>query len=494
MNSNDDFLCLISKLINPYLFLFLLSICINNIKVNSYLIYPLEYLPDKNYKFIRDNNINEISPEEAIQQLYFKNIITKIDMGNPIQKIPFLLETNKRHFYLASSNPSIKSNEQGKNSEYYQFTNNELYNELLSSSYKNNTCEVVYHMTYGYSEICDSNDTLHFNINNTNVDQEFRFKLVKNNDGNISGSIGLLYHDSNYEFTRGFITELKRANLTDNYYWFFNFDVFSPLEKKLKGQFILGGLPHEIFPKKYSEEDLITTSSAEVRLAGLAWRLNFNKIYIDNKEDKITVFENQAMTFNYEIYNVISSMKFQFEIRDLIMDELIAQNKCFCSNFSQNIYSSYNLTFYYCLKSAKDILYKKIPSIKFSSVELSHIFELTKEELFYEKGDYIYFMIFFGGITFNYFSLGQMFTTKFNFVFNTFYQEIGFYKTENSKGIMEKKIKSNEIPYLYIVIVLIPFISLFVGFLIGKTVFGKRTKKQNAKELNEEKDSSINEV
>ena len=140
--------------------------------MNSYLIYPLEYLPEKNYKFKSDNNINEISPEEVIQKLYFKNIITKIDIGNPTQKVPFLLETNKRNFFLASSNPSTNSHDQGEDSKYYQFTNNELYNELLSSSYKNNTCEVVIHMSYGYSESCDSNDTIHFNINNSKLPKE----------------------------------------------------------------------------------------------------------------------------------------------------------------------------------------------------------------------------------------------------------------------------------------------------------------------------------
>ena len=53
-------------------------------------------------------------------------------------------------------------------------------------------------------------------------------------------------------------------------------------------------------------------------------------------------------------------------------------------------------------------LIEKIPNLKFASSELNYIFELTKEELFYEKGDYIYLMILFGGIEFNYFSLGQI--------------------------------------------------------------------------------------
>jgi hypothetical protein len=459
--------------------------------VNSYLIFPLEYLPDKNYKFKDDNNVDKITPEEVIQKLYYKNLITKIDIGNPSQKISFLLETNKRNFFLSSSNPSTKSAEQGEDSKYYQFTYNELFNELLSSSYKNNTCEAVYHFSYGYSEYCYSNDTIHFNINNTNVDKVFRFKIVKNNDGNISGYIGLLYNDSYFEYTRGFITELKAANLIDNYYWFFDFDEFSPLEKKLKGQFILGGLPHEIFPNKYSPLDLTTTASEEVWLAGMSWRLRLNKIYIDNQEDKMIVFEDQVMTFNYEIYNIISSMKFHFEIRDLIMDELVAQNKCFTSNFSQDIYSYNNLTFYYCLKSVKDILYKKIPSIKFSSVKLSYIFEITKEELFYEKGDYIYFNILFTKFESNtYWIMGQIFTSKYHFFFNSDLRQIGFYKKVTPNPKTDELVVNNSISNVVIIILVaigIALIFLFIGLALGKKIFGWR-RRIIANELNDELD------
>ena len=243
------------------------------------------------------------------------------------------------------------------------------------------------------------------------------------------------------------------------------------MEKKLKGHFIVGGYPHEIFPNKYSEKDLSTTSNAEVWLSGLAWRMNFNKIYIDNQEDKVTVFEEQPMTFNYEIYNIISSMKFRFEIEGLLMDELIPQKKCFCSNFSQNIYSEYNLTFYYCLKSVKDILYKKIPSIKFSSIELSYIFELTKEELFYEKGDYIYFNILFTKFESNtYWIMGQIFLSKYNFVFNSDQKKIGFYQKVTPSPVIDEKIINESIPFSLILILVslgIAIVFLVVGLTLG---------------------------
>ena len=76
MKSNDNFISSILKLIKSNLLLFLLNISVKNIKVNSYLIFPLEYLPDKNYKFKDDKNVDKITPEEVIQKLYYKNMIS----------------------------------------------------------------------------------------------------------------------------------------------------------------------------------------------------------------------------------------------------------------------------------------------------------------------------------------------------------------------------------------------------------------------------------
>ena len=162
----------------------------------------------------------------------------------------------------------------------------------------------------------------------------------------------MLHHDLYYSNLESFFIELKAANLIDNYYWFFNFDEFIPLKKKIKGQFIIGGLPHVIFPKKYSLDNFETTNSAEISFTVRDWRLIANKIYINNNME----LNNEILILKYEIYNIIPSNKFHIEIKNLFMDELIKEKKCFFSNFSQNLFNNYNLTFYYCNKSIKNIL------------------------------------------------------------------------------------------------------------------------------------------
>ena len=510
MKSNIIIYNIANKMISSYILLIIINILTYNHLINSYLIFPLEYLPDKNYKFIKDNNIKQSFPEEIIQQIYYKNLITKLDIGSPIKTIPLLIETNNEKFSLLSFNYSVQMNEKAKDLNFYKFSENDFYNESLSSTNINNTCEQS--KFYPYNEICKSKDIINFNINNTYFKKEFPFKLIKKSDENIPGYIGLLYNDSNYEYTKGFITELKANKLINNYYWFFNFNEFSPLDKKLKAQFIVGGLPHEIFPNKYLLYDFETTNSAEITLnVGRAWRLNLNKIYIDNQQDKIITINNKVMTFNYEIYNIISSMEFHFEIRDLLMDNLVKEGKCFSNSFSQNLYSSFNLTFYYCNKSAKDILYEKLPNLKFSSIELDYIFELTYEELFYEKDDYIYFMILFTKYESNtHWIMGQIFTSKYNFVFNSDLKQIGFYKKVshdnndedkdinpgNDEGKDNKKDDNNKYEnnqkistVLIIIIVAIGIALVFtiVGLVLGKKIFGWR-RKIIANELTDELD------
>ena len=48
--------------------------------------------------------------------------------------------------------------------------------------------------------------------------------------------------------------EIVPGLLIKDYYQFINFDKFPPLEKKIKGKFIIGDLPHNIYPEKYNKD------------------------------------------------------------------------------------------------------------------------------------------------------------------------------------------------------------------------------------------------
>ena len=147
-----------NNILNIYFSILLFIMTLNNYfeQVNSYLIFPLEYLPDKNYRFSKDN---KIKPEEIIQQIYYKNLITKFEIGSPLQKINLLFVTNSDKFYLSNFNISQKED------KYYQFIESDFYNESLSSTNIDTTCEKYNY--YPYNIVCQSKDIINFKLNNT---------------------------------------------------------------------------------------------------------------------------------------------------------------------------------------------------------------------------------------------------------------------------------------------------------------------------------------
>ena len=474
--------------------LFLLLIIICNSKINSYLIFPLEYLHDKYYSFNTKNN--KASSEEIIQQIYYKNLITKLEIGTPSIHFSMLLDINTEKYYITSINKGTNQIAQRNLYNIFNFNNKDYFNENISTSYKN---ILIYHEMHGYGnseEICLSTEKIIFNNktkDNPLIYNRFPIRFKRFNNNNIPGYIGLLYNKSynEYEYGEKFITELKKSNLIDNYYWFFDFDEISPLTKKIKAQFIIGELPHDVFPQKYSINDFVYTNSHIVYFGKDAWRLYIDKVYVYNNTQNFK-FENTNIILSYEIYNIIGNKEFHDKIKEIFMDKLIIEKKCFINKFSENNFFVSNISFYYCYKSVENILYENIPNIKFNSLNLDFTFEFTKDELFYTKDNYIYFMILFSSLENSNWIMGQMLTTKYNFVFNQDKIRIGLYKKvnkiKNDKDKYDYRINNNiNISLIVFIIIIGGFIFCCCGLIIGRRVFIKK-RKIIVNELIEERD------
>ena len=458
----------INTFIKKYIFLF---IFINFQQIKSYLIFPLEFLPNENYLFFQ-SKINNNSPEKIIQQVYYNNLITKIKIGKEKKDHIFFIEANSNDFYISSINPpKISKNIIEKQNNYYTFPNKELFNEEKSLSYNENYCKEVMYNVAHFSEICYGSEQIVFNNEGNSLIKDFPIKITKNTDDNIPGRLGLLLNNTLFNYSRSLITELKSYNIINNYYWFLDIDDISLLNKKIKANLILGGLPHEIFPDKYSSENYRTKNTFTLPYIFEAWRFKFDKIYIEGNS---ILFENSFVCISYEFYHIIGASMFQERMKNLFMNNLIKEKKCFYSKFPQNLMTEYNMTFYYCYKSVKNILYENMPSLKFFSIDLSYIFELTKEELFYTKDDYIYFNILFCEQKCTYWTLGQIFTTKYNFVFNTDKKQIGFYQTNNETKKLNNIKNNNKLLIIFIIILCLIFIC--IGITLGKKIFGFRRK------------------
>ena len=106
------------------------------------------------------------------------------------------------------------------------------------------------------------------------------------------------------------------------------------------------------------------------------------------------------------------------------------------------------------------------------------IFELNYKDLFREKGDKIYFLVFFGLIPRSYFEIGNIFLKKYFFTFNQDSKSIGYYL-----DIKKPKQAENSISFFnsnYFIIIVISLIIVFsgVGFFVGKIAYNKIRKKR----------------
>ena len=474
-------------------FISLLILLIFNINpIFSYISLPLQYLPKKNYIFLQtDNLINK--PELVMKDLFYKRLITHMNIGTPEKNQMLLIDTNDNDFYFTSLNPPSDSKRGFKFSQFYEFGENLFYNESASSSYILEEChDDTYH---GYKEICFAKELIKFNFGNNISAVKFPIKVARGEDEPIPGVIGLSINDSMAYNLRSFLSELKLTNLIKDYYFFFDYEKFYPLNSIIKANLIIGDLPHNVFPDKYSKEDFITmkkTSSSSF------WTHSMDKIEVETNNTKkdIQITNTKVHTF-YEFYNVIGTLEFINQIKELFLDELIEKNKCFRGKFSQNLFSYEDLNFFYCDISVENILIQNLSCIKFYSKDFDYTFELTKDEIFYKKGKYIYLTILYFKNLYNDWILGQMFTSKYNFVFNTDTREIGFYKkvnnvihNDNSDNNNDNKGNSfingdNKIKILTIIIIISSCL-LFIGIIIGIVIgikFLKNKRKKRADEL-----------
>ena len=197
----------------------------------------------------------------------------------------------------------------------------------------------------------------------------------------------------------------------------------------------------------------------------------------------------------YDTNIIVANAKYK-KYFELNLNDLLKQNKCFTENFEgQNSFynDKSNFIFYYC-KNEKDIkekLYDIILPINFYSSEFNFTFEINKDDILKETGQYIYFKILFGVKNLNYWILGKIFSLKYKFIFNPELKKVGFYTkfkdifpSDDNTSKEKDKVLSSTVIKILIIIPICILINV-VGVLIGKKIYGER-KKKRANEMNDE--------
>ena len=448
--------------------------------IYCYIVFNLEPLPKENYKTLYDLN----SPEDIISKEIISSYFTEIELGTSFQKISLIIKPKIADYVITSIHQMSNPTKDYTSNKYVYNLSPKKYNyfdENISSTYNLDFCEKrspIDESEKPLAELsCYSNDTILFYVNKELTEKkilkQFYLELVRNAKDNITGTIGLNLNDMFNHVS--ILSLLKKNKLIDNYYWFFDFEKWD----SNKGKLFLGALPHDIYGNKYSKDDLVYTPGAGADNY-MYYQVFFDEIYFKNSTgEKEIIGENEKTELNIESNVIIGKHIFRSYLNSSLND-LIKQQNCFFKSF-MNYYERmdfyYDYDFFYC-KNTKDIkeqLNKIIPDMFFYSKNLNYNFELKKEQIIKENGEYIYIYIIFCHQR-NSWELGKQLSLKYQFIFNPDIKNVFFYKSQKKE---EEKVENNYLYLKIIGIIVLCVIFGVLGVILGKKLYGMRKKRAN---------------
>ena len=355
--------------------------------------------------------------------------------------------------------------------------NDQIYEMFFKSQEKctfltNNSC---------ISEINNIPKQNHINANISKI-----FDFINKNDSVekcIQGEIGLALP--------GYINKLKclplineikeNDNNVKSLVWSIKY-YNSSQKKDYDGEIIIGIEPHEYESSIYNESDYYKLNNyineeyyEENFLNKMAFTILFEKvfIYINENEDLIKEI-NEPHSNEASLEFDLGMIKCPFSYFILIKTNFF--EKYINSSICQEILLLDKSHSFVCDKNKLNMkvkeFYKLFPSIYFYSFHLNYTFTLTGEDLFLEKDDKIYFMLFSKNENINNWRFGEVFFKKYYLTFNHDSKTIGFYIKNLNENKNEEQPKNNskgkkKINYSIIIFIIgILLLVIEIGFCI----------------------------
>ena len=309
----------------------------------------------------------------------------------------------------------------------------------------------------------------------------------ENDDRTLCTNIGLKLSDNSNIINFGIgletnlVKQLKEKNIISTYSFNIHFQKMEINEEEFDGFIVFGNEPHQYLKNSYNEQQLFKTLAFK-KDKELSWDMHFNKIFylrgtnFEKIIDKSIDFYNQG-TISPSSSLIVGTLNYEQNIKYDYFQELILYGKCIRESKQFSI-------FYYCYKNKtteEDL--KKFPTLYFYNSELNYTFELTYKDLFFEKGNFIYFFIIFYDFpedAQNYYwsfisrwELGMPFLKKYFFTYDFDGKYIGFYNEKkiilknnvdkiNNENIKDKTFWWIIIPIIFVIILVMLFIRKYI--------------------------------
>ena len=449
---------------NNFLLFLTLLIILNNSIITTYVTIPFKiYKEDEPLQY---NSLDDYFTYNTNLKYY-----GEISIGESQKSIPILLSFEDFGFYFIS-----KGTEMGNL--------NSIYDPLSSYSFKYNKEQFHYFRQYGRAY--KANDIFLFNKNTLKCkDINFLYCGEDHQKINSYMIIGLsLIGDLLNDKELNLVKQLRQNKYIETYDWSLLFDE----KDKYKGVILIGSEAHKYQPDKFNQSYYLNSVTLS-KDSSYAWSLTFDKIYFMNKDkEEIQILDSLRFTLKHQSNLIIGPKTYENLIKEYFFDDLIAKEKCQkeLSKVEERIYTCKNT------EEIKKELKKKFPALKLENKAYMKTFELNYDDLFLEKKDKIYFLIYFPYYgTFSW-EVGLPFLQKYFFNYNYDTKLISYYNNDLAKYAEEDKKGRFSAGKIILIIFLCIFIS-FLGFYLGrKYILMRRKEKIRAEELESEFSKSIN--
>ena len=447
--------------------LFIISISLINlftITLSAYITIPFRIL-----KLEEPDTYSSISD-------YFKYLgdikyIGEISIGTPRKVIQVLLSFQDYGLYLFNKGTDINNIPS-------------TYDSTQSTTYKKSSDTHTFYMKK-YNVMNFVSDSFIFNSDNNNdlecKNVTFLYSKDDNGKKNSFLVIGLkLMGDQLRDGEINIVNQLKKnLRYIDTYDWSLHFDKANPVN----GELLIGSEPHKYNPKIFNENNYFN-SVTKIREIIDYWSMEVDKIFFDvNENEQISVDGSLILTFSHSKGFIEGSKYYGNLINKYFFDEFIEQGKCNIETYKtySKVYSCTNTP------EIKKELKSKFPTLKFLKTSYLYTFELTYDDLFKEKKDKIYFLIWFSDFPSFSWEIGLPFLQKYFFNFNYDNKLISFYNNDLNLNQNNEKNKGYSMRQIFIFILVI-FVFAGVNFLIGRKYILLRRKKNklSAEELENE--------
>ena len=396
-----------------------------------------------------------------LRNILYKDLLVNLSFGNPKQKIPLSAGMGEYSTFIISKEATdfegAKYDQSLSNSYYTSYNLNEIYTFQI------------------FNEAFPSKESFH--LENPEVEiKNYEFFLVTKLGKNICylpscevisqpGIIGFKMGQSE-TYTEivnntNLIIQLKNREIIDNY----DFNFF--FESDDKGYIIIGQKPHEYDNVHYKPENFIFTKTINDDNKELDWYLKFDNIHFGN--EKLSTDKNILLRIEYGVIN--GNRKWQQIFEKNFFGELMEEKKCFLGKGWNDGHSYFH---YYC---DKDINLTKFEPINFVINDLKYDIMLTKDDLFIEENNKLFFLIVFGHPQP---ILGFPLFKKYQLILNQDTKTIGLYTNINGNPSVPnppsiyskesiKKPDSNKLIIFLLIIVIVLFSIYFIRRIIKFT-------------------------